>query len=126
MRAVGLQSVLLVERLGIAAFLSEEAHQADSKVRGIGSGEGGGRRSADSVEDIGYASLVGRFCVCLAKNSVFVSGFPEWLNCTINPCGLEWRKEVCHVGYVSVCEILDSFRNGQSGSFILKGFKRWA
>jgi len=73
---------------------------------GFGSGEGGGRRSADSVEDIGYPSVVGRFCVCLAENSGFAIGFPEWLNCTINSDGFLWRKEVCHAGYVSVCEIL--------------------
>ena len=126
MRAVGLQSVLLVERLGIAAFLSEEAHQANPSMCRFGSGESGGRRSADSVEDIGYPSLVGRFCVCLAENSGFAIGFPEWLNWAVNPGGFEWRKEVCHAGNVSVCEILDCFRNGQSGSFLWKAFKRWA
>ena len=120
----GLQYVLLAERLGIAAFVSEEAHQADSSVCGFGSGESGGRQSPYSVEGIGYASLVGGFCVCLAKNSVFVSGFPERLNCTITSCGLEWRKEVCHVGYVSVCEILASFRKGYGQALFVKPFKR--
>ena len=79
---------------------------------GFGSGESGRRQSPDSVEDIGYAPLVGRFCVCLAENSGFAIGFPEWLNCTINSDGFLWRKEVCHAGYVSVCEILGSFRKG--------------
>ena len=124
MRPVGLQYVVLVERLGIAAFLSEEAYQANPSMCGFGSGESGGRQSPDSVEDIGYASLVGRFCVCLAEDSCFVSGFPEWLNCTMNPGGFEWRKEVCHAGYGSVCEIFDSFRSGQKQALLVKTFKR--
>ena len=110
MRPVGLQYVLLAERLGLAAFLSEEAHQANSSMCGFGSGESGGGQSPDSVEDIGYASLVGRFCVCLAENFGFGSGVSGWLNCTINPGGFEWRKEVGHAGYVSVCVNDDFFR----------------
>jgi hypothetical protein len=110
----GLQYVLLAERLGIAAFVSEETHQADSSVCRFGSGESGRRQSSDSVEDIGYASLVGRFCVCLAEDSGFGFGFPKWLNCTINFGSFEWRKGACHAGYVSVCEILDSSCDGQS------------
>jgi hypothetical protein len=97
-RPVGLQYVLLAEGSGIAAFLSEEAHQANSPMCGFGSGESGRRQSPDSVEDIGYASLVGRFCICLAEDSRSVSGFSEWLNDAMNPGGYGWRKLVCHDG----------------------------
>jgi hypothetical protein len=89
-RAAGLQYVLLAEGFGIAALLSEEAHQANPSMCGFGSGESGGRQSADSVEGIGYASLVGRFCVCLAEDSRFESGFPEWLNNAMNPGSYGW------------------------------------
>jgi hypothetical protein len=60
----------------------------------------------------------------MAENSGFGFGFSEWLNCTIISGGLEWRKEVGHAGYVSVCEILDSLFDGQSQALLVKTFKR--
>jgi hypothetical protein len=69
----------LVAGFGVAAVLSEEAYQADSAVCGFGSGEGGPGGPSDTVEDFGFASVVERFCVCVAKDSRVGAGCRNWV-----------------------------------------------
>jgi len=69
----------LVAGFGVAAVLSEEAYQADPAMCGVGGSEGDKWRTPDSVEDIGFASVVERFCVCVAQDSCLGCGKGMWV-----------------------------------------------
>ena len=69
----------MVAGFGVAAVLSEEAYQADPAVCGVGGGEGDKWGTPDSVEDIGIASVVERFCACVAQDSCFGGGSRMWV-----------------------------------------------
>ena len=69
----------MVAGFGVAAVLSEEAYQADSTVYRIGGRKGDQWGSSDSVEDIGFASVVEGFCVCLAQDSCLGGGSRMWV-----------------------------------------------
>jgi len=74
----------LVAGSGVAAFLSEEAHQADPPLCGFGSGQGDRGRPPDPIENIGLPPLVAGFRSCLARDWQIGVGFPEWMNYAMN------------------------------------------
>ena len=45
----------------------------------VGGGEGNAWGASDSVEDLGFASVVERFCVCVEKDSHFGTCYRERL-----------------------------------------------
>jgi len=74
------QSVVLVAGSGVAAVLSEEAHQADPPLCGFGSGQGDRGGSPDPIESIGLSPLAGRFRLRLARDWPIGVGFSGRMN----------------------------------------------
>jgi len=70
----------LAAGFGVAVLLSQEAYQADPAVCGFGGGESDPWGASDPVENLGFASLVERFCLCVEARGVFGNCRPSRVN----------------------------------------------
>lgn len=77
--SIGLQSVVVDKRPGLAALLPEETYQADTSNDRVDCVESDPRGSSDSVEDIGAASVVAGLCLGVAEDSRVARSLGSWI-----------------------------------------------